>query len=157
MYWTYWCIGVLMYWCIDVLVYWCIGVLMYWCIDVSHQANNRFVSVPFPAAYHWWDGIKELPWVPQHGPDARYTRNMTAVYLGSTQTLNPAHTKIRRAMTAQCNVSTGEPPLHSVNPPTLLTHPIYHINTPINTLLRQLNAMYPQVNPLSALLTHPPC
>ena len=31
---------------------------------------------------------------------------MTAVYLGSTQTLNPTHTKIRRAMTAQCNTST---------------------------------------------------
>ena len=44
------------------------------------KANNRFVSVPFPAAYHWWDGIKELPWVPQHGPDARYVRNMTGSY-----------------------------------------------------------------------------
>jgi hypothetical protein len=32
-------------------------------------------------------------------------RNLTAVYLGSIQTLNPHHTKIRRAMTSQCNAS----------------------------------------------------
>ena len=54
------------------------------------KADNRFVSVPFPSGYHWWDGIKELPWaVPGRdqdgGPGARYTRNLTAVYLGSTQ------------------------------------------------------------------------
>ena len=114
------------------------------------KADNRFVSIPFPSGYHWWDGIKELPWEvgsnsnPESadsrvesandqgssaeqrgqgrsvgggggGGDLRlnssmrsnsYIRNLTAVYLGSTQTLNPAHTKIRRAMTAQCNVSS---------------------------------------------------
>ena len=32
-------------------------------------------------------------------------RNYTVVYLGSTKTLNPAHTKIRRAMVAQCGGS----------------------------------------------------
>ena len=112
------------------------------------KADNRFVSIPFPSGYHWWEGIKELPWgviptsdngvpdpleemagdnhqvvdkkatqeppvvegeLPRLNISMRgngYVRNLTAVYLGSTQTLNPAHTKIRRAMTAQCNIST---------------------------------------------------
>ena len=115
------------------------------------KADNRFVSIPFPSGYHWWDGIKEVPWHVIPSPESGvsdavegnathlvagkratlgqevdgvrgegrdlpklknslkangYVRNLTAVYLGSTQTLNPAHTKIRRAMTAQCNTST---------------------------------------------------
>ncbi len=65
------------------------------------KPDNKFVSVPFPSGYHWWDGIKNLPWDLSLAPG----RNLVAVYLGSTQTLNPAHTKIRRAMTAQCNAS----------------------------------------------------
>jgi xyloglucan galactosyltransferase MUR3 len=63
------------------------------------KPDNRFVSMPFPAAYHWWDGIKRLPWDPSRASE----RNLTAVYLGSTLTLNPIHTKIRRAMVNQCN------------------------------------------------------
>ena len=66
------------------------------------QANNKFISVPFPSGYHWHDGIKNLPW----DLSLSSQRNLTAVYLGSTKTLNPYHTKIRRAMTAQCNAST---------------------------------------------------
>jgi uncharacterized membrane protein YgcG len=65
------------------------------------KAQNRFVSMPFPAAYHYWDGIQRLPWDPHRAAE----RNLTAVYLGSTLTLNPWHTKIRRAMAAQCNES----------------------------------------------------
>lgn len=72
------------------------------CYWMDHtKAENRFVSMPFPAAYHYWDGIKNLPW----NTSLASQRNMTAVYLGSTLTLNPWHTKIRRAMAAQCNVS----------------------------------------------------
>ena len=67
----------------------------------STKKESKFISVPFPSGYHWWDGIKNLPW------ESTLERNMTAVYLGSTQTLNPAHTKIRRAMTSQCNASVA--------------------------------------------------
>lgn len=68
----------------------------YW-MDAT-KFNNKFVSVPFPAAYHYHDGIKNLPW----SLDNTEKRNQTAMYLGGTQTLNPTHTKIRRAMTEQC-------------------------------------------------------
>ncbi|RYG64523.1 hypothetical protein EON64_13805 [archaeon] len=73
----------------------------YW-MDAT-KAENRFVSLPFPASYHWHPAIRRLPWDPS--PTRAAARNLTAVYLGSTQTLNPTHTKIRRAMAAQCNVS----------------------------------------------------
>ncbi len=66
------------------------------------KVDNKFISMPFPSAYHWWDNIKNIPWDLQN----RHLRNLTAVYLGSTQTLNPAHTKIRRAMANQCNISS---------------------------------------------------
>lgn len=69
----------------------------------STKPESRFISVPFPSAYHWSDSIVNVPWSLLNIPN----RTMVAVYLGSTQTLNPAHTKIRRAMTAQCNASTA--------------------------------------------------
>lgn len=47
-------------------------------------------------------GIRNIPW----DLSIAKSRNLTAVYLGSIQTLNPTHTKIRRAMTTQCNAST---------------------------------------------------
>ena len=68
----------------------------------SSKMDSRFISVPFPSGYHWHEGIKHLPWDTKNS----HLRNLTAVYLGSTQTLNPAHTKIRRAMTQQCNASS---------------------------------------------------
>lgn len=64
--------------------------------------DNKFVSVPFPSAYHWLDQIKTLPW--DLTPPGY--RNIKAVYLGSVITLNPTHTKIRRAMTAQVSFSS---------------------------------------------------
>jgi len=65
-------------------------------------ADNNFISVPFPSAYHWHNKIVHIPWkAVKNSPQ----RNFTVVYLGSTKTLNPAHTKIRRAMTTQCNSS----------------------------------------------------
>jgi xyloglucan galactosyltransferase MUR3 len=72
------------------------AITCYWMDPI--KIDNNFVSVPFPSSYHWWEGIKELPW------DAKFAdrRNTTVVYLGGTQTLNPDHTKIRRAMAAQC-------------------------------------------------------
>lgn len=67
------------------------------------KVDNNFISVPFPSAYHWWDGIKNLPWDLNLVPK----RNMTAVYVGSTRTITPDHTKIRQAMTAQCTTRDG--------------------------------------------------
>lgn len=71
------------------------------------KADNRFISVPNPSVYHWWDGLHHLPWQqadPTH-PKSSGTiyRNITAVYLGSTLTMTAAHTKIRRAVTSQCS------------------------------------------------------
>lgn len=67
------------------------------------KPENRFVSVPFPSAYHWFEGIEKPPWDLAHVPQ----RNLTAVYLGSTLTITPYHTKIRRAVTGQCKVGKG--------------------------------------------------
>lgn len=77
-------------------------ITCYW-MDPT-KAESRFVSLPFPSGYHWTEtSAARLPW--STSSEALAARNLTAVYLGSTQTLNPAHTKIRRAMAAQCNAS----------------------------------------------------
>ena len=60
----------------------------YW-MDATKK-DNKFISVPFPSAFHWWDGIKNLPWDLQ----LALHRNHTAVYLGSTKTLNPVRSTV---------------------------------------------------------------
>jgi hypothetical protein len=65
--------------------------------------DNRFVSIPFPSAYHWWDGIKKIPWDISNS----FNRTLKAVYVGSTLTITAYHTKIRRAMTGQCKQEKG--------------------------------------------------
>lgn len=65
--------------------------------------DNRFVSIPFPSAYHWWNGIKNIPWDIANASN----RTLKAVYVGSTLTITPYHTKIRRAMTGQCKQEKG--------------------------------------------------
>ena len=71
-------------------------ITCYW-MD-SSKYEQRFVSLPFSSSFHWWEGIKTLPW------DLTYaaSRNLTMVYLGSTKTLNPISTKLRIAITKQC-------------------------------------------------------
>ena len=74
-------------------------ITSYW-MDATKQ-NNRFISVPFPSAYHYHDDIENLPWSLSNNVH----RNQTAVYLGGIQTLNPTHTKIRRALTEECKAN----------------------------------------------------
>ena len=72
-------------------------ITCYW-MDYTIK-DNRFVSIPFPSAYHFWDGIKNLPWDTKLAPQ----RSHLAVYVGSTLTITPYHTKIRKTMTGQCD------------------------------------------------------
>lgn len=64
------------------------------------KPDNNFISVPFPAAYHWHDAITDIPWAVDN--PAAPQRNFTVLYLGSAKTLNPDNTKVRRAMVTQC-------------------------------------------------------
>ena len=73
------------------------AVTCYWMDPV--KKDNHFISMPFPSSYHSSDAMIDVPWKYQN---SKYVRNITALYLGSTKTLNPDHTKIRRSMTAQC-------------------------------------------------------
>lgn len=64
------------------------------------KVDNRYVSIPFPSGYHWHDQIENIPWDVKNAPN----RTMKAVYIGSTRTITPFHTKIRQAMTSQCRI-----------------------------------------------------
>ena len=92
------------------------AVTCYWMDPV--KKDNHFISMPFPSSYHTSDTMIDVPWQYNNSKYIRlvstspemisllilmtYSRNITALYLGSTKTLNPDHTKIRRSMTAQC-------------------------------------------------------
>ena len=95
------------------------------------KAQNNFISIPFPSAFHWSENMTDIPWsLPPRrlhndtsfspltpllssltpssvGSQPRFVRNNTVVYLGSTKTLNPDHTKIRRAMVVECQQHTN--------------------------------------------------
>ena len=62
------------------------------------QRGKHFVSLPFPSSFHYHDTLKVIPWKIGSPAD----RPIFAVYAGSSHTLNPDHTKIRRAVVAQC-------------------------------------------------------
>lgn len=64
--------------------------------------DNRYVSVPFPSSYHWYDEIKNPPWLMSNAAN----RNILAVYLGSEMTITWWNTQIRRAVAKQCNQAT---------------------------------------------------
>ena len=74
----------------------------YWQDPAPPNAKNtgRFVSLPFPSSYHYWPGITNLPWAVSQSSVLH--RNVTAIFLGSTQTLTPPHTRIRKAIVEQC-------------------------------------------------------
>ena len=75
---------------------WRCTITCYW-MD-SSKYEGRFVSLPFSSSFHWWEGMKSLPWDLSQAAQ----RNHTAVYVGSVKTLNPTNTKLRRAITQQC-------------------------------------------------------
>jgi hypothetical protein len=84
--------------CNKLLGIWCkkCAVTCYW-MDPKLE-NNHFISVPFSSSYHWWDGIKTLPWDASRASE----RSKTVVYFGGIHTVNPWNTKLRRAMAEQC-------------------------------------------------------
>lgn len=84
------------------------AITCYWMDPV--KKDNHFISMPFPSSYHSSDAMIDIPWAidssssnnNNNNNNGKYKRNITALYLGSTKTLNPDHTKIRRSMAAQC-------------------------------------------------------
>jgi hypothetical protein len=39
---------------------------MFTCYWMNYtKPDNRFISVPNPSVYHWWEGLRRLPWEQQ--------------------------------------------------------------------------------------------
>jgi hypothetical protein len=67
------------------------------------QKEKQYISLPMPSSFHYHDALKYIPYKAGLPSD----RPVFAVYAGSTLTLNPDHTKIRRAAVAQCAAYSG--------------------------------------------------
>mmetsp|Transcript_27904 Transcript_27904/g.39638 ORF Transcript_27904/g.39638 Transcript_27904/m.39638 type:complete len:350 (-) Transcript_27904:1226-2275(-) len=65
-----------------------------------HRSRKYWYPVPYPSSFHWWEGIKTLPWLAE--PQSRY-RHLLAVFIGSMKTLNIDSNAFRRILWIQCS------------------------------------------------------
>lgn len=67
----------------------------------SGKSKKWWYAVPYPSSFHWWEGIKELPWIskPTDPP-----RPYLAVFIGSLDTQTPHSNIVRRRMQKDCLV-----------------------------------------------------
>lgn len=71
---------------------------------ISGRSHKYWYAVPYPSSFHWWEGIKELPWQVNTVTTAR--RDILALFIGSVKTMNVNSNSLRRTLYSQC---TGDP------------------------------------------------
>lgn len=69
------------------------------------MSNNKYISLPYPSSYHWFDNIQTLPWLSKSTTEQRHHK---VIYLGSIKTNQRygLNTKIRRAIAHECQAHT---------------------------------------------------
>lgn len=65
----------------------------------SNKSKKWWWAVPYPSSFHWWEGIKTLPWAV--GADDP-PRPFLAMFIGSVDTQTPDSNILRRRMHADC-------------------------------------------------------
>lgn len=63
----------------------------------SNKSKKWWFAVPYPSSFHWWEGIKQLPWKANAA-----TRPYLAMFIGSVETQTPDSNIARRRMHADC-------------------------------------------------------
>lgn len=65
----------------------------------SDKSRKWWYAVPYPSSFHWWEGIKTIPWI---RTAASPLRKYTAVFIGSRHTATPSSNLLRRKLYADC-------------------------------------------------------
>ncbi len=65
----------------------------------SGKSKKWWYAVPYPSSIHWWEGIKDLPWIHKESDPPR---PYLAVFIGSLDTQTPHSNIVRRKMNADC-------------------------------------------------------
>lgn len=65
----------------------------------SLRSRKYWYSVPYPSSFHWWEGIRALPWAKE--PQAK-SRKLLSLFIGSVKTMNIDSNAFRRVLWTQC-------------------------------------------------------
>jgi hypothetical protein len=68
---------------------------------ISGRSHKYWYAVPYPSSFHWWEGIKELPWEVNSITTAR--RDILSLFIGSVKTWNANSNSLRRTLYTHCN------------------------------------------------------
>eukprot|EP00605_Chrysophyceae_sp_TOSAG23-4_P001011 GSChrysophyteH1.ASY1.ANO1.1112.1 assembled CDS len=63
---------------------------------IKGRSRKYWYAVPYPSSFHWYEGIKKLPW------EVDGERNLLALFIGSLKTSQPNSNVLRRLLNAQC-------------------------------------------------------
>eukprot|EP01038_Epipyxis_sp_PR26KG_P015177 gene15177-20443_t len=73
---------------------------------IKGRSRKYWYSVPYPSSFHWYEGIKTLPWhVSENIPYNSSTptiRSILALYIGSSKVYQPASNYLRKILKNQC-------------------------------------------------------
>lgn len=72
---------------------------------ISGRSKKYWYAAPYPSSYHWWEGIKTLPW--EATPETSKERNILSLFLGSVKTANVNSNLFRKTLFSQCERDTS--------------------------------------------------
>jgi hypothetical protein len=67
---------------------------------ISGRSRKYWYAAPYPSSYHWWEGIKTLPW--DISGQEENARDIFSLFLGSVKTSNTNSNLLRRTLNHQC-------------------------------------------------------
>jgi hypothetical protein len=65
---------------------------------IKGRSRKYWYAVPYPSSFHYYDGIKTLPWIQNKSKP----RNIFALFIGSVKTSQPNSNVLRRLLHTQC-------------------------------------------------------
>jgi len=66
---------------------------------IKGRTRKHWYAVPYPSSFHWYEGIKTLPWeLTSRSPK----RDILALFIGSLRTSQPNSNSLRRLLFTQC-------------------------------------------------------
>ncbi len=72
---------------------------------ISGRSKKYWYAAPYPSSFHWYDGLKALPWRVTEETLAK--RDLFVLFIGSVKTSNTNSNFLRRTLHTQCTRSDG--------------------------------------------------
>lgn len=70
---------------------------------IKGRSRKYWYAAPYPSSFHWYEGIKDLPWMIS---DSAPKRNILAIFIGSLKTSQPNSNNLRKILYNQCTSSS---------------------------------------------------